>query len=56
MKDLPPEAKQMMDSLGYKIPDAKSIPSSKQLSGMQTKITEIPVSYTHLDVYKRQVI
>lgn len=43
MKDLPPEAKQMMDSLGYKIPDAKSIPSSKQLSGMQTKITEIQV-------------
>lgn len=41
MKDLPPEAKQMMDSMGLKMPDAKSIPSNKQISDMQTKYTEI---------------
>lgn len=43
MKDMPPETKKMMDSMGIKLPDAKQLPTNKQLASMQTKQGEMKV-------------
>lgn len=35
IKDMPPETKRMMDSMGMKMPDASKIPTTKTISGLE---------------------
>ena len=51
MKDMPPETKKMMDSMGMKMPDTKNIPTSKQLGDLQSQYKDLQAQ-TKKDIQK----